>query len=86
MEQKYIELTVHRPGYAVRKARRERIERRKRRVCGVLAGVSALFLFGVVGGIEQDLMPLGTGTLYMALGVATTALFTWLAGGFDNEA
>ena len=85
MEQKYIELTVHRPGYAARKARRERIERRKRRVCGLLAGVSAFLLFGTVGSIERDMMALGTGSLYMALEMAATMLFIWLAGGFDDE-
>ena len=85
MEQKYIELTVHRPGYAARKARRERIERRKRRVCGVLAALSAMLMLGTVGGVEQNMMELGTGALYMALTLAATVLFTWLAGGFDYE-
>lgn len=85
MEQKYIELTVHRPGYAARKARRERIERCKRRVCGVLAALSAMLMLGTVGGVEQNMMELGTGALYMALTLAATVLFTWLAGGFDYE-
>ena len=85
MNERYIEVTIHRPGHAARQARRERKERCKRRVCGVLAGVSAFLLFGTVGSIEQDMMALGTGCLYVAAEMAAAALFAWLAGGFDDE-
>lgn len=85
MDERYIEVTVHRPGYAQRRAQKEHTERRKRRVCGILAAVSAVFLFGTVGGLEHDTLPLGTGTIYMAVSMAATVLFTWLAGGFDDE-
>lgn len=85
MDKRYIEVTVHRPGYARRQAQKERTERRKRRVCGILAAASAIFLLGTVGGLEHDTLPLGAGTIYMAVSMAATVLFIWLAGGFDDE-
>lgn len=85
MNERYIEVTIHRPGHAARQARRERKERCKRRVCGVLAALSAMLMLGTVGGVEQNMMELGTGALYMALTLAATVLFTWMAGGFDYE-
>ena len=54
-----------------------------KKVFGALAVVSFICLFGSVGAVEQDMVTLGTGFIYMALSLAAFALFTWLAGGFD---
>lgn len=54
-----------------------------KKIFGILAFLSFLFLLGSVGGVEQDTLSLGTGTIYMVIGLACFGLFTWLAGGFD---
>jgi len=54
-----------------------------KKVFGVLAVVSFICLFGSVGAVEQDMVTLGAGFIYMALSLAAFSLFTWLAGGFD---
>lgn len=55
-----------------------------KKVFGVLAALSFLFLLGTVGAVEQDMVSLGTGTIRMAVGLVAFGLFTWLAGGFDG--
>lgn len=54
-----------------------------KKVFGVLAFMSFMFLLGTVGSIEQDMIALGTGTIRMIFGLGGFWLFTWLAGGFE---
>lgn len=54
-----------------------------KRFFGILALMSFLYLLGTVGGVEQNMIPLGTGIIHMAVGLIAFAVFTWLAGGFD---
>lgn len=54
-----------------------------KKVFGTIAILSFLFLLETVGSVEQDMIPLGTGVICMAAGLAAFGLFTWLAGGFD---
>lgn len=54
-----------------------------KRFFGILALMSFLYLLGTVGGVEQNTIPLGTGTIHMAVGLIAFAVFTRLAGGFD---
>lgn len=64
-----------------RRRQRRRI-RIFRRVCGVLAMTMFFALLGVVGGIEQDTIPLGRGFL-TSIGIeAAMIAFAYLAGAF----
>lgn len=64
-----------------RRRQRRRI-RIFRRVCGVLAMTMFFALLGVVGGIEQDMIPLGRGFL-TSIGIeAAMIAFAYLAGAF----
>ena len=54
-----------------------------KKVFGVMAILSFLFLLGTVGSVEQDMIPLGTGVIRMVAGFAAFWLFTRLAGGVD---
>ena len=54
-----------------------------KKVFGIIAFLSFLFLLGTVGSVEQDMIPLGTGVIRMVAGFSSFCLFTWLAGGFD---
>ena len=54
-----------------------------KRVFGILAFMSFMCLLGSAGAVEQDMVTLGTGFVYMVLSLAAFAFFTWLAGGFD---
>lgn len=64
-----------------RRRQRRRI-RIFRRVCGVLAMTMFFALLGVVGGIEQDTIPLGRGFL-TGIGIeAAMIAFAYLAGAF----
>lgn len=64
-----------------RRRQRRRI-RIFRRVCGVLAMTMFFALLGVVGGIEQDMIPLGRGFL-AGIGIeAAIVAFAYLAGAF----
>jgi len=64
-----------------RRRQRRRI-RIFRRVCGVLAMTMFFALLGVVGGIEQDMIPLGRGFL-ASIGIeAAMVAFAYLAGAF----
>ncbi|MCQ2439278.1 MAG: hypothetical protein MJ074_05920 [Oscillospiraceae bacterium] len=63
----------------IRQRRRIRIFRR---VCGALAMIMFFALLGVVGGIEQDTIPLGRGFL-TSIGIeAAMIAFAYLAGAF----
>ena len=64
-----------------RRRQRRRI-RIFRRVCGVLAMTMFFALLGVVGGIEQDMIPLGRGFL-TSIGIeAAMIAFAYLSGAF----
>lgn len=67
---------------ASRKARRER---RRKGVCGAIAFISFFLLLGSVGALEHGNVTLTQGIVQMLLFIGAAALFTWLAGGFDNE-
>lgn len=54
-----------------------------KRVFGTLAFLSFFWLLGLVGVIEQNMMALGTGTLYMVIALALFYVFCKLAGAFD---
>jgi hypothetical protein len=54
-----------------------------KKVFGVLAFISFFLMFGFVGAVEQDMVPLGIGTFRMFAALGAWALFTWLAGGFE---
>lgn len=86
MYERRYEVTIHRPGHAARQARKERAERKKRTVCGIMAAVFFFSLLCVVDAVSRGYMELRPGVLYMALGMGGFALFVWLAGGFDYEA
>ena len=57
--------------------------RARRRICGVLAGLSFLLMLGIGGGVEQDSIALGAGFLMMAASMCAAALFAWLAGWME---
>ena len=40
----------------------------------IICAISALFILGVVGGIENFWLPLGTGILWLVIGFAVFAL------------
>ena len=83
MEQKIIVLREHTQRTRHRR-RKDVLERRK--ICGVLAALCFLLLLGVVGGMENGAIALGTGTVrVMGTGVAGV-LLTWAAGGFRYAA
>jgi len=46
----------------------------------IICAISALFILGVVGGIERFRLPLGTGVLWLIIGFAVFALSA-LKGG-----
>jgi hypothetical protein len=52
----------------------------KRKISRAICGTSALFILGVVGGIERFLLPLGTGVLWLIIGLIVFALSA-LKGG-----
>lgn len=54
-----------------------------RKVFGTLAFLSFFWLLDVVGSVEQDTIPLGTGTIYMVIALACFYLFCKLSGAFD---
>lgn len=54
-----------------------------KKIFGTLAFLSFFFVLGTVGAIEQDMIPLGTGTIRMSIGMAVFYLFCKLSGAFD---
>ena len=52
----------------------------KRKISRAICGTSALFILGVVGGIERSLLPLGTGVLWLVFGFVVFVLSA-LKGG-----
>lgn len=83
MEQKIIVLREH----TQRTRHRSRKDvRARRKICGVLAALCFLLLLGVVGGMENGTIALGTGTVRMMGTGAAGVLLTWAAGGFRYAA
>lgn len=54
--------------------------RTKRKIARAICGTSALFILGVIGGIEKFRLPLGAGALWMIIGFVVFALSA-LKGG-----
>ena len=52
-------------------------------VCGVIAFVLFFLMYGTVGAIEQDMIPLLPGTIRVFALMALWVLFCDLAGAFD---
>lgn len=83
MEQNTIVLREH----TQRTRHRSRKDvRARRKICGVLAALCFLLLLGVVGGMENGTIALGTGTVRMMGTGAAGVLLTWAAGGFRYAA
>lgn len=83
MEQKIIVLREH----TQRTRHRSRKDvRARRKICGVLAALCFLILLGVVGGMENGAIALGTGTVRVMGTGAAGVLLTWAAGGFRYAA
>ena len=78
---------VHRAALEIIAALREsrRMERRRKSVCGAIAFTFFFLLMGSVGALERGNVTLTQGTVQMLLFIGAAALFTWLAGGFDDE-
>ena len=49
------------------------------------AFISFFLLLGSVGALEHGNITMTQGIVQMLLFIGAAALFTWLAGGFDNE-
>lgn len=54
--------------------------RTKRKIARIVCGTSALFILGVVGGIEKFWLPLGAGMVWLAIGLAVFALSAMKGG------
>jgi hypothetical protein len=54
--------------------------RTKRKIARIVCGTSALFILGVVGGIERSLPPLGEGALWLIIGFVVFVI-SGLKGG-----
>lgn len=48
--------------------------RTKRKIARIVCGTSALFILGIVGGIEKFWLPIGTGIMWLVIGLAVFAL------------
>ena len=53
-----------------------------KKVFGVLAVLSFVYLLGVVGAVEQDTIALGAGMVRMVIGLGCFWLFCELSGAF----
>ena len=71
-------------------ARKKAVVRIKRRHFRTLSGSIAFVMFflivGTVGAVECDTLPLFEGTIRSIIFLALWVLFTYLAGGFENNA
>ena len=54
-----------------------------KKVFGIIAILSFLFLLGTVGSMDQDMISLRIGIIRTASGIASFWIFSWLAGWFD---
>lgn len=53
-----------------------------RKIYGLLAFLSFFWLYRTIGAVEQNMLSLGTGTIYMVLALACFYVFCKLAGVF----
>ena len=89
MESREYTVTVQRT--SCYRAAQERARRRARagmlrkRVCAAIAFISFFLALGSAGALEQDSIGLAQAAMQLALFLGMTALFSWLAGGFDYE-
>lgn len=51
-----------------------------KKICGILAVLSFLYVLGTVGGMEQDTMSLGAGILRVCLGLGCFWMLCELSG------
>ena len=58
----------------------------KKKVFGSLAFLMFFLMYGTVGAIECDTLPLFEGTIRLIIFLALWVLFAYLAGGFENYA
>ena len=54
-----------------------------KKVFKAMVFISLMVLIGIVGSVEQEIIPLGTGIAIMAVGILSFWLFTWLSGMFE---
>ena len=55
-----------------------------KKICGILAVLSFLYVLGTVGGMEQDTMNLSAGTLRVCLGLGCFWMFCELSGAVGS--
>lgn len=53
-----------------------------RKISGFLAVASFVWLYGAIAAVEQNILPLGTGTIHMVLALTCFYVFCKLAGAF----
>ena len=58
----------------------------KKKVFGSLAFLMFFLMYGTVGAIECDTLPLFEGTIRLIIFLALWVLFAYLAGAFENYA
>ena len=56
-----------------------------KKVFGIIAGVSLLIAFGIVGGMENDSISLGWGAVTSMIALVVMAVSAKKAGAFDEE-
>lgn len=53
-----------------------------KKIFGLLAVASFVWLYGAIAAVEQNILSLGTGTIHMILALACFYVFCKLAGAF----
>ena len=57
----------------------------KRKVFGIIAAISFLIAFGIVGGVESDSISLGWGIVALMISLVVMTVSAKKAGAFDEE-
>lgn len=57
----------------------------KRKVFGIIAAVSFMTAYGIVGGVENDSISLGWGIITLVIALVIMSVFAKKAGAFDEE-
>ena len=61
-------------------------QKHKKKVCGSFAFLMFFLMYGTVGAVECDTLPLFEGTIRAIIFLTLWVLFTYLAGGFEEYA
>ena len=61
-------------------------QKNKKKVFWSFAFLMIFLMYGTVGAVECDTLPLFEGTIRSIIFLALWVLFTYLAGGFENNA